>query len=734
MALDSALFTLHYLPRVSSPSIVDLSTSAPLVATQSANPPVYTISRSIRCATYSNTLLDGLTYTELGSVTANASSDKIKRIQLYNPDQDVQLKRQGNAFKVEYQFLWEGETFSIVREGTLGSTKPAFDVEIVRRPDPPIKVAMFRPETKKTPAFLQIFDYNISRSELVTDKRGLEQLLVLAVTSLLDADYDDKNKDPEHNIFMAMPGAAEPATQAAVPVASEPNEIWLTPLMESNQVVHHCLDLLRVGEIQQLTSSSSPAALRTGQGLELVTLKAVGDDMARKALGIAERVKVGFYRLPVAAKGTLWDGSTPEELYQYVREAQDSSTSSAKPETPPVEAIQPPPPTNGARPRIKLGSDVPSSGVQESPRRSEASNPFSKPPPPRPSGITVYLSKSRLEEFEAEQARKVRLREEEKGRALAERLHREMEAESSSRSPGQQQTQARPANGSTASSSASSAGTFLHRPMSPEESNGNNSETVSVKVRRWSRQVELERGIKDGSGRRRTAKDSPTSRRQEQRPERSHSGRPRTSARNNDQGRDDTDDDRSTTSSVPALAASGSSLPSDQSVMTFEAELRLHTKRTSVLDPDWAFTRPDVPTDLPQRPRLLQPSDVSRTLGRSASLNPRLGTTTRSSPTASIDRRMLRQSSQIFEISPQTTGGKHAVTASSMTSEPKGRQCNSATALISTAAVSPPGASFSTCFNRSTQISFILRSSTSLPLFNASLLLVSTCFCHVLLR
>lgn len=316
------------------------------------------------------------------------------------------------------------ETLVISREGFPSpSSLPSYDVEIIRKPDPPIKVAMYRPETKKKlPAFLQVFDYNIDRCERITDKRGLEQAIVLAIASCLDADYDERHKEPGENVLLvpeaqqqqhARSGSSSPLPPQPTEVTLEPNEVYLTPLSEPESVVEHCLRLLK----------ASPGSVGDdrGMGLDLVIIRAQGEEMARRALSISERIKVGFYRLPVQAKGRTQDGTVPEELFLYVRplEAPQSSQAPAIPARPTSSTgtIETPPASN-VRPRIKLG------GQSSEPAAAAPSPPApSVSPSPAPlAGISVYLSKTKLEEFEAEQAQKARLREEKQGRELAQRL------------------------------------------------------------------------------------------------------------------------------------------------------------------------------------------------------------------------------------------------------------------------------------------------------------------------
>ncbi|CAO1616677.1 unnamed protein product [Parajaminaea phylloscopi] len=438
MALDSALFTLHFVPRQSAPSIIDLFTTAP-IASSSQQPPAYTLSRAVRSPLYSTTLLDGLTHVELASISAASTAEKVKDLQLLNPEFVGQVIRRGNAFKPSWLLQWQNEVLLVTREGSLGTSAPAFDVEIIRKPDPPIKVAMYRPESKKTSAFLQIFDYNIDRVENITDKKGLEQSLILAVASCLDIDFDERHKDAQNNIFLPIKDVSKDPSRHSHPVMPPPehldaNEVYLTPLVEPAHVVQHCIDLLRTDARSSSASSGTSGGTR-GHGLELITLQAHGDEMAKRALGVAERVKVGFYRLLPEEKGTLSDGIVPEELFMYVRPIdttppsqrthQEQEGSVGEQSSAGSVASGP-----TMRPRIRLNapSASPSTSGSTSPsphtfgsihaRSEEGSSPAL-------SGIKIYLSKCKLEELEAEQARGARMREERQSRHLAELLQRE---------------------------------------------------------------------------------------------------------------------------------------------------------------------------------------------------------------------------------------------------------------------------------------------------------------------
>ncbi|CAO1638454.1 unnamed protein product [Sympodiomycopsis kandeliae] len=447
MALDSALFTLYFLPRRDSPSLRDVYSRLPSPSSSSARgngqdvtPPNYILSRAIRCPTYQTTVLEGLTEVELGTVTGTSSNSKSKTISLYNPDISVEVIRKGHEllpmWKHEWQFTWQDEIIVISQQSTLSSKTASFDVEIIRKPDPPIKIAIFRPDNTSNiqdMSWLQLLDYNIDRIENITDKRGLEHVIVLLIASCLDALYDDRFKNPAENVFLNPVAAfhdqhvnsnkhSTEDENAAKSKKMEPNEVLVLPQYDPEQIVQHCLHLLRVGPSSQTSASSLLRGTLQGQGCDLIVIKANGQEMAQRALTIAERTKVGFYRLPPASKGVLWDGSVPEELHQYVRSL-DVQSEAVK-TTAPVHDPKPEeePSTSSVRPRIKLGGRTTSS---PSPASPTSQRPPKRTPPPPSTVLAIYLSKSRLEEFEAEQAAKMRARMEEQSKRLAERLEHE---------------------------------------------------------------------------------------------------------------------------------------------------------------------------------------------------------------------------------------------------------------------------------------------------------------------
>ena len=260
-------------------------------------------------------------------------------------------------------------------------------------------VARYTPATKARPAFLQVLDYNIQRLE-VSDRRGLEVLLLTAVCTLLDLEYDEKYKDGQSgNVYLsgATPASSSslaPTTRqgtesAAVAQApGEANEIVIDMHTPNDIYVRHALQLMRQDE--------------GGQGLHIVVLKASQPQLTPKAVQIAAEVKAKWYRLEAVAKGRTLDplpGSTSEiaeELYQYVRDPSLLNPSKKGQESEPkhgeLEA------KTGPRPRIKL--DAPAPPQQPAPPQSPPGKAAARKSFAPPSQLDIYLSKERIDEFE----------------------------------------------------------------------------------------------------------------------------------------------------------------------------------------------------------------------------------------------------------------------------------------------------------------------------------------------
>ncbi|TKY87321.1 hypothetical protein EX895_003998 [Sporisorium graminicola] len=259
MTLDAALFTLHFVRRRDQPWIVDIyptsdgsshsiappvpskdshggpSTSTPKptaftgtipdVSAQRAlalefndfskQTPSYTRVRATNHTQYATILLDGLINDcLLASISQPCTNSvKSKHIMLYNPESDVELEKRSMTFQQAWRFHFgdansrNAEEFSWRRERGPSSSQSAYVCEVIRKPDPSVLAAQYRPPSAKGKSgSLQIMDYNINRLD-VQDKKGLEVALVMTLSALLDQEYDDKVASRgERNLYICSSG------------------------------------------------------------------------------------------------------------------------------------------------------------------------------------------------------------------------------------------------------------------------------------------------------------------------------------------------------------------------------------------------------------------------------------------------------------------------------------------------------------------------------------------------
>ncbi|SPO23441.1 uncharacterized protein UTRI_02120 [Ustilago trichophora] len=490
MALDAALFTLHFVRRRNEPWIVDIypssaastSSVAPPVpskdynangsSTSSSKPtpftgtipdvaaqralalesndfskqtPSYTRVRAINNTQYSTLLLDGLINDcLLASISQPYSSTKKKEIQLYNPDSEIELEKRSMTFQQAWRFHFgdsssqHAEEFSWKREGAPSrgsSTQSAYVCEVIRKPDPSVLAAQYRPPAAKgKPGTLQLMDYNINRLD-VQDKKGLEVALVMTLSALLDQEYDEKIASRgERNLYICSSGLPtdlssqgfssawqeaefrHQASQArslgrpsAVPVQSgenprpprnpsessdvasldrianlEPNEMLVSKWGSIDEYVQHAIRLLRCDG--------------QGQSMYLIALLSDSVETTPKLVQIAAAIKAAYYRLPDDAKGTVYGrpataNGVEDELYQYVQtlDEEASQQQTSAPATPPADAAP-------RRRIIKLDPPMPVSSLNPQPT-SSSPRPSSAPYQP-PSKLKIILSKERIGELE----------------------------------------------------------------------------------------------------------------------------------------------------------------------------------------------------------------------------------------------------------------------------------------------------------------------------------------------
>ncbi|PWN44727.1 hypothetical protein IE81DRAFT_321049 [Ceraceosorus guamensis] len=451
MALDAANYSLSLVPRPGQGAIVDLyqlaSNANPATTASAALDPShqhasgcsaqYTYERA-RTVAYAAELRDAHTSAVLSkfSTTTATLTERQRKIQLCNPDEEINVDRNAGVFNTEWKWIWQGETFSMRRETALGSPS-SYMCQVVRKPDPPVAVCRYRPASKSRAGQIELYDYNLTRLE-VQDRKGLEILLLSLLLSLLDAETDDNNPRPAGVPFNPPEGAIEsgrpqrpdaevllpsallpaPRTEYLPPAGARPPgappELGLQPSRNQQTttasrpsalnvdhgrdtsggtsisglaVVPHTqesneIDIGPFGDTQSYVARALHL-LRTDQGgsaCDLIILRAFTVDTTPRVVQVAAGVKAAWYRLAPTSKGSSNSG----ELYQYVRDASMDSPS-------PRRGSNPNSPTRAPRSRIPLNEPI------KGPSGATAAQLQSYAPPEK---LIVYLSKERIDEFE----------------------------------------------------------------------------------------------------------------------------------------------------------------------------------------------------------------------------------------------------------------------------------------------------------------------------------------------
>lgn len=253
MALDPNLYSLDLVQREEEPSVCDwvclllchellcyeswLSADREQVEAASRPRPktLYTRQRALRSVDYSTILYRTLFGHSalLASVSAPTAQMKSKIVQLYDPLEKIDIKKQGMSLSTEWRFSYTagGDKLAWRRDRVFGAGlgRTSYTCYALRSPDPNIPVAIFKPPTGqdrkeiisydvlvgnkhhegrgKKEGRLQFEDYNIRRLDL-GDLRGLEYLLIMSLSSILDAEYDDAYKMPSENRYLSFTPAA----------------------------------------------------------------------------------------------------------------------------------------------------------------------------------------------------------------------------------------------------------------------------------------------------------------------------------------------------------------------------------------------------------------------------------------------------------------------------------------------------------------------------------------------
>ncbi|KAM6496979.1 hypothetical protein JOM56_007452 [Amanita muscaria] len=165
MSLDQNLFTLLFTPSKENPHVLNLT-----------DPHGTTYYRRVRIPdqTYKFELYDPGSEALLATAAGLAGSSKHKTLELYNPTTVIELKHAG-TLTFRWTFKWEDHDYEWKKE----------ECYMVRKPDPPVMVAIAKELGKSKMMSVQILDYNLNRFD-IQDRKGLEIVILTALLTFQD--------------------------------------------------------------------------------------------------------------------------------------------------------------------------------------------------------------------------------------------------------------------------------------------------------------------------------------------------------------------------------------------------------------------------------------------------------------------------------------------------------------------------------------------------------------------
>ncbi|CDZ97616.1 hypothetical protein [Phaffia rhodozyma] len=279
---------------------------------------------SLQHTPYQATLEDAHFGAAVSSIsTSSDAQSKVKQIQLFNPDVELELRSVGRM-SYTWQFTWESELYQW-KQPRLSSKE--FTCFCVRKPDPDVDVSRARLGDTKSPTIITFQQYNIDRFS-IKDHKGLEIILLTTLLSFLDASQEREDRpimisssaDDTTTMVPLAPPAVPPKPQnlreeigfGDFEEPPDPNELTITSAHSVETYAQKSFDLL-------LDSS-----------MLFVILRAKSPEMIPKTVKVAEEVKRLRHR-----EG--WESMDEEqEIFQYVVENIEDPTGPSKLETKPT--------------------------------------------------------------------------------------------------------------------------------------------------------------------------------------------------------------------------------------------------------------------------------------------------------------------------------------------------------------------------------------------------------------
>ncbi|KAF8317173.1 hypothetical protein DL93DRAFT_2077390 [Clavulina sp. PMI_390] len=300
MSLDNNLFTLWIGPDERNPQSGDVVLTDP----QSSEPIYLKRRRQIaKGPDYCWSLWDPVSEAMLATVMGLSPTAKTKTITLHDPEIPVQLSFSG-TMSFKWTFEWEGHEFEWKKESCY----------LLRKPDPPVQVAVTDAAKKGKPASVQVLDYNLRRFD-IDDKKGLEIVMLCALLSFSDYTEGFNNQAAPAAARPAVPSGSgariagpsappvlTPPPAAIIPSSAERNEIIVTEDGAAHDYAQHCANVL-----------GDPDIL-------FIIIRSHNPEVVPKVVAIAEATKRLRHRVADA----------DEELFQYLTYDQEDESKKKK--------------------------------------------------------------------------------------------------------------------------------------------------------------------------------------------------------------------------------------------------------------------------------------------------------------------------------------------------------------------------------------------------------------------
>ncbi|KAJ1306832.1 hypothetical protein OPQ81_007817 [Rhizoctonia solani] len=278
---------------------------------------------------YAINIFDHLSDSLLATVTAPNATSKNKVIELHNPTTTVELNFTGRlSFK--WNFVWEEHEFEWKKE----------ECYILRKPDPPVLIAVTEPEKKNKKGIVQFLDYNLSRFD-ISDKKGLEVLLIASLLSFQDQSEEYRARaavaEATSGGLRAYQSSSAGNSTPALP--PKPGEALVVKLQSSHKHEPNEIVVGSEGAVDEYVDLA--CNLLQDESMMFIMIRALDPGQVQRVVQVAEETK-----------RTRRRARYEEELHQYLRYEDEQPTTSkgpkvikldgSPPKDSPLKAYKPP--------------------------------------------------------------------------------------------------------------------------------------------------------------------------------------------------------------------------------------------------------------------------------------------------------------------------------------------------------------------------------------------------------